>query len=115
MSESNLLSEKNSILINREKYMFQRSEKLQQVRRTLSSTEDMGNTIMVNMDNQTKGMKKVSGKLKNMRQNLDDSNKILNKMKKRAKKNKTIIIIFVILLVLIFIGVLSLKLYNKFK
>ncbi len=115
MSESNLLSEKNSILINREKYMFQRSEKLQQVRRTLSSTEEMGTSIMVNMDDQSKEMKKVTGKLKNMGQNLDESNKILNKMKKRAKKNKRIIIIFVILLICVFVGVLSLKLYKKFK
>ena len=41
MSESNLLSEYNNILIDKEKYLYQRNEKLQQVRRSLSSTEDM--------------------------------------------------------------------------
>ena len=91
MNENYLLSEKNSILLNREKYMFQQNEKLQQVRRSLTSTEEMGNDIMVNMDNQTKSMKNVSGKLKNMDNNLRESNNILNKMKSRTKKNKRLI------------------------
>ena len=115
MSESNLLSEKNNILINKEKYLFNQSEKLQQVRRSLSSTEDMSTNIMVNMDNQTKSMKRLSGKLKNMGKNLNDSNNILNKMKKRTIKNKKMIIIFVLLLLFILTGVLSFKLYKKFK
>ena len=115
MSESNLLTEKNNILLNQEKYMFQQNEKLQQVRRTLSSTEEMGTNIIVNMDNQTKSMKNVTGKLRKMGKNLSDSNKILNKMKLRTKKNKKIIIFFVIILVFILIGIISFKLYNKYK
>ena len=61
MSESNLLSEHNNILIDKEKYLYQRNEKLQQVRRSLSSTEDMGTNIIVNMDNQTESMKNMTG------------------------------------------------------
>ena len=115
MSESNLLTEKNSILLNQEKYMFQQNEKLQQVRRTLSSTEEMGTNIIVNMDNQTKSMKNVTGKLKKMGKNITDSNKVLNKMKARTKKNKRIIILFVFIFIFILIGILSLKLYKKYK
>ena len=115
MSESNLLTEKNSILLNQEKYMFQQNEKLQQVRRTLSSTEEMGTNIIVNMDNQTKSMKNVTGKLKKMGKNITDSNKVLNKMKARTKKNKRIIILFVLIFIFILIGILSLKLYKKYK
>ena len=115
MSESNLLTEKNSILLNQEKYMFQQNEKLQQVRRTLSSTEEMGTNIIVNMDNQTNSMKNVTGKLKKMGKNITDSNKVLNKMKARTKKNKRIIILFVLIFIFILIGILSLKLYKKYK
>ena len=115
MSESNLLTEKNSILLNQEKYRFQQNEKLQQVRRSLSSTEEMGSNIMVNMDNQTKSMKNVTGKLKKMGKNLKESNKILNKMKSRNKKNKKLIYIFIMLFVLVLIGILTIRLYIRFK
>ena len=115
MSESNLLSEHSNTLINQEKYMFQRSEKLQQVRRSLSSTEDMGTNIMVNMDQQTKNMKNVTGKLKKMGGNLQESSNILSKMKRRAKKNKIILIILGILLGVILTGILTIKIYKKNK
>ena len=115
ISENYLLSEKNSILINQEKYRFQTNEKLQHIRRSLTNSEEMGSNIMVNMDNQTKSMKNVTGKLKKMGNNLKESNKILNIMKSRNRKNKKIIIIFGILLALILIGVLTTKLYRKYN
>ena len=115
MSESNLLTEKNSILLNQEKYRFQQNEKLQQVRRSLSSTEEMGSNIIVNMDNQIESMKNVTGKLKKMGKNLNESNKILNKMKSRNKKNKKLIYIFIMLFALVLIGILTIKLYIRFK
>ena len=115
LSESNLLSEKNSTLLNKEKYLYQRSEKLLQARRSLTSTEEMGSNIIVNMDNQTKSMKNVTGKLKKMGSNLKESHKILNKMKKRTRKNKRIIIMLVILFMLLLISILSFKLYKKYK
>ena len=113
MNENYLLSEKNSILLNREKYMFQQNEKLQQVRRSLTSTEEMGNDIMVNMDNQTKSMKNVSGKLKNMDNNLRESNNILNKMKSRTKKNKRLIMNLGAIFILVLIGIITFKLYKR--
>ena len=113
MNENYLLSEKNSILLNREKYMFQQNEKLQQVRRSLTSTEEMGNDIMVNMDNQTKSMKNLSGKLKNMYNNLRESNNILNKMKSRTKKNKRLIMNLGAIFILVLIGIITFKLYKR--
>ncbi len=115
MSENILLSEHNNILMNKERYMFQRNEKLQQVKRSLSSTENIGNDIIVNMDSQTKNMKNISGKIRNMNTDLDDSNHILNKMKKRGRKNKYIIIFFCVLFCLILISVLGIKIYKNYK
>ena len=108
-SENILLSENNNILI------FQTNEKLQQVKRSLSATENIGTNIIVNMDNQTNNMKNITGKLKNMGEDLKDSNNILDKMKKRKKRNKYIIIFFVIIFILILLGIIVIKLYNKYK
>ena len=95
--------------------IFQTNEKLQQVKRSLSATENIGTNIIVNMDNQTNNMKNITGKLKNMGEDLKDSNNILDKMKKRKKRNKYIIIFFVIIFILILLGIIVIKLYNKYK
>ena len=110
-----LLNENNNNIFNKERYMLETKEKLQQVQRSLSSTESIGTNIIVNMDNQTKNMKNISGKLNNMKSDLNDSSNILQKMKNRAKKNKYIIIIFSILLLLILFSFIGVKIYNKFK
>ena len=114
-SENILLSDNNTNLMNKENYMFQRIEKLQQVKRSLSSTEGIGTDIIVNMDNQTNNMKSISGKIKHMGKDLDDSNNILTKMKRRTKKNKYIIIFFVIIFILILLGIIGIKIYKKYK
>ena len=108
-SENILLSDNNNIL------MFRTNEKIQEVKRSLSSTESIGTNIIVNMDSQTKNMKNITGKLKHMGEDLKDSNNILDKMKKRKKRNKYIIIFFIIIFILILLGIISLKLYNKYK
>ena len=110
-SENILLSETDSNFIR----MFRRNEKLQQVKRSLSSTESIGTDIIVNMDNQTQNMKNITGKIKVMGKDLNDSNNILNKMKKRTKKNKYIIIFFVVAFILILLSIIGIKLYNKYK
>ena len=114
-SDNILLSENSTNLMNKENYLLQRNEKLQQVQRSLSSTESIGTSIIVNMDNQTKNMKNITGKIKHMGQDLKESSNILTKMKKRTKKNKYIIIFFIIVFILILAGIIGIKLYNKYK
>ena len=114
-SDNILLTENSNNLMSKENYFLQRNEKLQQVQRSLSSTESIGTNIIVNMDNQTKNMKNITGKIKHMGQDLQDSNNILTKMKKRTKKNKYIIIFFIIAFILILAGIIGIKLYNKYK
>ena len=114
-SDNILLTENSNNLMSKENYLLQRNEKLQQVQRSLSSTESIGTNIIVNMDNQTKNMKNITGKIKHMGQDLQDSNNILTKMKRRTKKNKYIIIFFIIAFILILAGIIGMKLYNKYK
>ena len=53
------------------------------------------------MDNQTESMKNMTGKLKNMRNDLHESGTVLKKMKRRVKKNQSILVILEIFLGLI--------------
>ena len=93
-------------LLKNEQTNYLGNLKLQEARRVLANTEDMGNKIMVNMDEQSNTMKKLNTKVKTMNVELDESNNILNKMKSRVKKNKKIIvylsIIFFVTLILVF-------------
>ena len=114
-SDNILLTENSNNLMSKENYLLQRNEKLQQVQRSLSSTESIGTNIIVNMDNQTKNMKNITGKIKHMGQDLQESNNILTKMKRRTKKNKYIIIFFIVAFILILAGIIGMKLYNKYK
>ena len=114
-SDNILLTENSNNLMSKENYLLQRNEKLQQVQRSLSSTESIGTNIIVNMDNQTKNMKSITGKIKHMGQDLQESNNILTKMKRRTKKNKYMIIFFIIAFILILAGIIGIKLYNKYK
>ena len=114
-SDNILLTENSNNLMSKENYLLQRNEKLQQVQRSLSSTESIGTNIIVNMDNQTKNMKNITGKIKHMGQDLQESNNILTKMKRRTKKNKYMIIFFIIAFILILAGIIGIKLYNKYK
>ena len=85
-SENILIDEKNNNLLNKERYMLERNEKLQRVQRSLSNTESIGTDIIVNMDSQTKNMKNITGKIKNMKNDLKDTNNILKKNEKKNKK-----------------------------
>ena len=104
LSDSNQL---NGTLLKNEQLAFEGNKKLQQAKRVLAETEDVGNKIMINMEEQTNVMKNTNNKLKGMNSELDESNNILNRMKSRLKKNKNIIkylgIIFVIILSIVII------------
>ena len=96
-------------LLKNEQTNYIGSLKLQEAKRILANTEDMGNKIVVNMDDQTNTMKNLNTKVKNMNGELDESNTILNKMKARMKKNKKIIIYLSIILFITLIIILGYK------
>ena len=96
-------------LLKNEQTNYIGSLKLQEAKRILANTEDMGNKIVVNMDDQTNTMKNLNTKVKNMNGELDESNTILNKMKARMKKNKKIIIYLSIILFINLIIILGYK------
>ena len=112
LSDSNQF---NGTLLKNEQLAFAGNQKLQQAKRTLAETEDVGNKIMINMEEQSNVMKNTNNKLKGMNSELDESNSILNRMKSRIKKNKNIIKYLSIIFAIILCIVIIYKLLKHFK
>ena len=113
-----IVTDKNQLngnLLKNEQYAYAGNQKIQAAKRVLAETEDMGNKIMVNMDQQTNVMKNTTNKLKGMNSELDESNNILNKMKARMQKNKNIIKYLAIILFVILAIVCIYKMMKFFK
>ena len=105
----------NGTLLKNEQLAYAGNQKIQQAKRALAEAEDMGNKIMVNMDQQTNVMKNTTNKLKGMNRELDESNSILNKMKSRIQKNKNIIKYLKIILFIILAIICIYKILKLFK
>ena len=100
-------------LLKNEQSNYLGNLKLQEAKRILANTEDMGNKIIVNMDEQSNTMKNLNSKVKNMNGELDESNSILNIMKSRMKRNKKIIIYLSIILFIVLAMILVYKFFKK--
>ena len=105
----------NGTLLKNEQLAYAGNQKLQEAKRVLAETEDVGNKIMVNMDEQTNVMKNTNNKLKGMNSQLDESNSILNRMKSRIKKNKNLIKYLSILFAIILSIVIIYKILKNFR
>ena len=101
-------NEKGNLIAN-EEYAYSSSQKLEEAKRVLASTEDTSNKIMSNMEEQSQKMKNVNIKISGMNDSLDGSNTLMNSMQLRLRKNKKIITIFGIVL----LGILALTITMK--
>ena len=99
----------NGNLIQNEKLAYSGNQKLQEARRVLAGTEDIGTKILSSMEKQTEDMKAINVKIKGMNDDLENSNNILNRMKVRYEKNKRSIIIFGGILIIIIICIILYK------
>jgi hypothetical protein len=105
--------QKTNNLIANEEYAYAGSQKLEEAKRVLASTEDTSNKIMNNMEEQTNKMKSVNVKIKGMNDSLDESNSLLTIMQKRILKNKKIVILSAIIIITILVLTIVLKLLYK--
>ena len=109
---SSLFDGKNDLngnLIQNEQLAYSGNQKLQEARRVLAGTEDIGTKILSSMEKQTENMKAINVKIGGMNDDLENSNNILNRMKIRYEKNKKTIIIFGGILVMIIICIILYK------
>ena len=101
-------NEKGGLIAN-EEYAYSGSQKLEEAKRVLASTEDTANKIMGSMEEQNEKFKSVNVKIKGMNDSLDGSNNLMNSMQLRMHKNKRIILIFGMVL----LGILALTITMK--
>lgn len=101
-------NEKGGLIAN-EEYAYSGSQKLEEAKRVLASTEDTANKIMGSMEEQNEKFKSVNVKIKGMNDSLDGSNSLMNSMQIRMNKNKRIILIFAMVL----LGILALTITMK--
>jgi len=109
---SSLFDGKNDLngnLIQNEQLAYSGNQKLQEARRVLAGTEDIGTKILSSMEKQTENMKAINVKIGGMNDDLENSNNILNRMKVRYEKNKRSIIIFGGILIIIIICIILYK------
>ena len=99
----------NGNLIQNEQLAYSGNQKLQEARRVLAGTEDIGTKILSSMEKQTEDMRAINVKIKGMNDDLENSNNILNRMKVRYEKNKRSIIIFGGILIIIIICIILYK------
>ena len=99
----------NGNLIQNEQLAYSGNQKLQEARRVLAGTEDIGTKILSRMEKQTENMKAINVKIGGMNDDLENSNNILNRMKVRYEKNKRSIIIFGGILIIIIICIILYK------
>ena len=101
-------NEKGGLIAN-EEYAYSGSQKLEEAKRVLASTEDTANKIMGSMEEQNEKFKSVNVKIKGMNDSLDGSNNLMNSMQLRMNKNKRIILIFAMVL----LGILAITITMK--
>ena len=101
-------NEKGGLIAN-EEYAYSGSQKLEEAKRVLASTEDTANKIMGSMEEQNEKFKSVNVKIKGMNDSLDGSNNLMNSMQLRMNKNRRIILIFGMVL----LGILALTITMK--
>ena len=99
---------------NMEKLAYDSFSKLQMATRSSYEMEGITNDVLKEMDNQSQQMKDIKFKIGDIGEEADASSGLLNQMNFRAKKNKVIIFAFGTVLLLLFLIILSIRIYYKF-
>ena len=89
-------------------------DKLERAKRETIEMENVGNDVMRDLEGQKEQMKGITGKVGDIGDQLTVSTGLISDMDRRNKRNKNIIVIFAIALIVIFIGIVLLRIIPKF-
>ena len=87
-------------------------EKLQNAKRATIEMESVGNDTLKEFDSQKDQIKKITNKVSDMNDQLSSSNGLITEMDRREKRNN-ILVIFAITLLVIFFGILIIRILPK--
>ena len=102
---------KNSNEINSENSF----EKMNSAIRMTTNIESMSGNILINLEEQTKGMKNISNKISNTNGNIDESKNNLNEMIGKQDEDKKMIILLGGFLSFVLLVFLLFKIYKKYS
>ena len=102
---------KNSNEINSENSF----EKMNSAIRMTTNIESMSGRILINLEEQTKGMKNISNKISNTNGNIDESKNNLNEMIGKQDEDKKMIILLGGFLSFVLLVFLLFKIYKKYS
>lgn len=88
-------------------------EKLQNAKRTTIKMENIGNEALKEFDSQKDQIKTIKNKVCDIDDHLSSSTGLITEMDRREKRNKNILVIFSVTLVVIFFGILIIRILPK--
>jgi len=83
--------------------------------RMTTNIESMSGNILINLEEQTKGMKNISNKISNTNGNIDESKNNLNEMIGKQDEDKKMIILLGGFLSFVLLVFLLFKIYKKYS
>ena len=89
-------------------------EKMNNAIRMTTDIESMSGRILINLEEQTKGMKNISSKISNTNDNIDESKNNLNEMLSKQYDDKKMIILVGGFLTFILLAFFLFKIYKKY-
>ena len=90
-------------------------EKMNSAIRMTTNIESMSGNILINLEEQTKGMKNISNKISNTNGNIDESKNNLNEMLSKQYDDKKMIILLGGFLSFVLLVFLLFKIYKKYS
>lgn len=106
--------EKEEIKNNNEINAVNSFEKMNNAIRMTTDIESMSGRILINLEEQTKGMKNISSKISNTNGNIDESKNNLNEMLNKQYDDKKMIILVGGFLTFILLAFFLFKIYKKY-
>ena len=106
--------EKEEIKNNNEINAVNSFEKMNNAIRMTTDIESMSGRILINLEEQTKGMKNISSKISNTNDNIDESKNNLNEMLSKQYDDKKMIILVGGFLTFILLAFFLFKIYKKY-
>ena len=94
---------------------FKSYDKMNKAIITATNIEYMSGNILINLEEQTKGMKNISNKILNTNDNLDESKNNINQMINKENEDKKIIIFIGGFLSFILLFYFFIKIYKKYS
>ena len=100
-------------LIDNEEISWNQDQKIGKIKRDAVEMEAISVGVMRQLDRQTGQIKHISHKVNDINGNLEESNSLLDGMRRRVNRNKKIMVLFAIIVIVAFLAYFMYKIFLK--